>query len=221
MNREDFLERVRSAIKVSELPPIPEAPPGGLVPDLPRAGVTERFLEQVEAVDGHTHLVGSDDEAVHLIGVLLEQYGATDYLAWAPDHLPVAGLAERLRATPLDAVVPGDAEGRLEHQTGYTDLLVGITGASAGLAESGSIVLEAGPGRPRMASLIPLVHIALLRERDITQSLSHWIADHAEAAADTSNLFIITGPSRTADIEQTLNLGVHGPKHLHVVVLGG
>lgn len=219
MKREDFLERVRAAIEVSELPPIPEEPPGGLVPDLPGAGVTQRFMDQVEAVDGHAHLVGDDDEAVDLIGALLRRYEATGCLAWAPEHLPIAGLVEGLPTTPLDAVVPGDVEGRLVHQTGYMDLVVGITGASAGLAESGSIVLEAGPGRPRMASLIPLVHIALLRERDITQSLSYWIADHPRAAVDTSNLFIITGPSRTADIEQTLNLGVHGPKHLHVVVI--
>lgn len=219
MDRETYLQRVRSAMEASQLPPIPEMAPGGLVPDLPEAGVTGRFLKQVEAVDGHTHLVGSDDEAVRLIDALLEQYEATSYLGWDPDHLPISGLAERLRATPLDAVVPGNPEGRLEKQSGYMDIVAGITGASAGLAESGSIVLESGPGRPRMASLIPLVHIALLRKENITQSLSHWIADHPEAASDTSNLFMITGPSRTADIEQTLNLGVHGPRHLHVIVL--
>jgi L-lactate utilization protein LutC len=221
MDRETYLQRIRSAMEVSELPPIPNVPPGGLVPDLPRAGVTERFLKQVEAVDGDTHLVRTDDEAVRKIDVLLERYGATSYLGWDPDHLPISGLAERLRATPLNAVVPDDPEGRLEQQSGYMGIVAGITGASAGLAESGSIVLESGPGRPRMASLIPLVHIALLRKENITQSLSHWIADHPEAASDTSNLFMITGPSRTADIEQTLNLGVHGPRHLHVIVLGG
>ena len=70
-----------------------------------------------------------------------------------------------------------------------------------------------------MASLIPLVHIALLREQDISPSLSHWIADNPTAAANTSNLVVITGPSRTADIEQILNLGVHGPKYLHVLVV--
>jgi len=219
MDRETFLERVRSATTVAELPSIPERAPGGLVPDLPSAGATQRFREQVEAVDGHTHLVSSDDEAVQLVDGLLEQYGATSYLAWDPDRLPIAGLVDRLRAAQLDAVVPSAAKGRLNHNTGYMALLVGITGASAGLAESGSIVLGSGPGRPRMASLIPLVHIALLRDEDISPSLSHWIADHPGAASDTSNFFIITGPSRTADIEQTLNLGVHGPKHLHVVVV--
>jgi L-lactate dehydrogenase complex protein LldG len=70
-----------------------------------------------------------------------------------------------------------------------------------------------------MASLIPLVHIALLRSADISPSLSHWVAEHPEAARQTSNLVFVTGPSRTADIEQVLNLGVHGPKHLHVVLL--
>jgi L-lactate dehydrogenase complex protein LldG len=108
---------------------------------------------------------------------------------------------------------------RRRHLQGYQHVDAGITGADAGLAESGSIVLRTGPGRPRLASLIPVVHVAVLTVRRIARSLAHYAIDHPAAIEGTSNLVVITGPSRTADIEQQLNLGVHGPKHLHVILV--
>lgn len=220
MDREQFLSRVRNAIATGDLP-APDSAAGGLLPDLPTDGLVDRFVDRLEAVNAAAHRVADDEEAIAVVSSLLEQYEAPKYLAWDSEHLPVVGLLDRLPGSNVAAGVPVASGERLDHQTGYMDLRVGITGAAGGLADSGSIVLDSGPGRPRMASLIPLVHIALLRSTDIAPGLSHWIADHPTAAADTSNLVVITGPSRTADIEQILNLGVHGPKHLHVVVVAG
>ena len=219
MDREKFLGRIRSAMQTSELPASPEDPPGGLVPELSEVGLIERFVERVEAAAGVIHQVANDEEAIQVVAELLGKYEATEYLAWDAEHLPVAGLTDRLPGKVIGAEVPADASNRLGHQAGYMSIRVGITGTSGGLAESGSIVLDCGPGRSRMASLIPLVHIALLRSSDIVPSLSHWVADHPRAALDTANLVVITGPSRTADIEQILNLGVHGPKDVHVVIV--
>jgi L-lactate dehydrogenase complex protein LldG len=186
---------------------------------LSETGLVERFVERVEAAAGVIHQVANDEAAIQVVVDLLGKYEAEEYLAWDAEHLPVAGLTDRLPGRFASAEVSADASDRLGHQTGYMELRVGITGASGGLAESGSIVLDSGPGRPRMASLIPLVHIALLRSSDIVPSLPHWVADNPQAAVDTANLVVITGPSRTADIEQILNLGVHGPKDVHVVLL--
>ena len=219
MEREAFLQRIRTATQNPDLPVGPPEAPGGLVPDLSGTDLVERFRTRIEAVDGIAHRLTDDGEAIHIITGLLEEYEATDYLAWDADHLPIPGLLERLPGGPRSSQVGAEPSERLNHQAGYMDAQVGITGAIAGLAESGSIVLDCGPGRPRMASLIPLAHIALLRSTDISPSLSHWVAENPTAAADTSNLFVITGPSRTADIVQILNLGVHGPKHLHVILL--
>ena len=219
MDRETFLTRVRSAMQNPDLPVGPDESPGGLVPEIPAVGLVDRFVERLGAVDALAHRASEESAAVRIVGELLEQYEASKYLAWEPDYLPIAGLIDRLPGSAVEARVAAEPSERLRHQAGYMDSLVGITGATAGLAESGSIVLDCGPGRPRMASLIPLAHIALLRVGDIVPSLSHWVAGHPTAAADTANLFVITGPSRTADIEQILNLGVHGPKHLHVVLL--
>ena len=97
---------------------------------------------------------------------------------------------------------------------------MGITGAFAGIAESGTIAVVSGAGRSRLASLLAPVHIAVLRADRMYPSLAAFLAAHADIAEQGSNLVLITGPSRTADIEMTLTRGVHGPGEVHVVVLG-
>ena len=138
-------------------------------------------------------------------------------MSW--EELPVSGVASSLTAEGMERVdheVPTD--GRREHQLTYGELDIGITGADAGLAESGSLVLVHGPGRPRMASLVPDIHVALLDVTLLDRTLANWAHKHPALVLETANLVLITGPSRTGDIEQELNLGVHGPRHLHVVM---
>lgn len=221
MEREAFLDRVRSAMATADLPTAPVQAPGRLVPDLGIANLLDRFIERLESVDGTAHRVSNDSEAIAAVGSVLEEYEADRYLSWDPEYLPVVGLLDSLAGIREPDTVATDGTARLDHQAGYMNLRAGITGTIGALADSGTIILDAGPGRARMASLIPLVHIALLRESDIAPGLSHWMAEHADRVAATSNLVFITGPSRTADIEQVLNLGVHGPKHLHVVIVAG
>ena len=86
-----------------------------------------------------------------------------------------------------------------------------------GLADTGSVVLAASPSEPRARSLLPEVHISLLREERILTGL----AELFEALGPDlpSQLMIVTGPSRSADIEQVLTIGVHGPGEVHVVLL--
>jgi L-lactate dehydrogenase complex protein LldG len=195
---------------------------GSPVPDLEGDDLTDRFCRRLTEVDGEAHRVSSSDEALRVVLDLVARHEARSGLAWHQARLPLPGLRTAVAAAGvefLDDEVPDDPDGRQAHQDGYLPLDIGITGADGGLAESGSLVLEAGPGRPRMASVIPLVHVAILDSRLISPSLSHWVVDNPAAATRSSNLVFVTGPSRTADIEQVLNLGVHGPRHLHVVVI--
>jgi L-lactate dehydrogenase complex protein LldG len=86
-----------------------------------------------------------------------------------------------------------------------------------GLADTGSVVLAASPDEPRARSLLPPVHISLLREDRILPGLPELFAEIGDALP--SALAIVTGPSRSADIEQRLTVGVHGPGEVHVVLV--
>jgi L-lactate dehydrogenase complex protein LldG len=89
--------------------------------------------------------------------------------------------------------------------------------AAFGLADTGSVVLAASPEEPRARSLLADVHVSLLREDRILRGLDELFGAIGDALP--SSLAIVTGPSRSADIEQKLTIGVHGPREVHVVVL--
>jgi L-lactate dehydrogenase complex protein LldG len=93
---------------------------------------------------------------------------------------------------------------------------VGVSQAAYGLADTGSVVLMAGPEEPRARSLLPPVHIAILDADRILPGLPDLFA--ALGGELPSALAIVTGPSRSADIEQKLVIGVHGPGEVHIVI---
>ena len=92
----------------------------------------------------------------------------------------------------------------------------GVSRALYGLADTGSVVLAAGPDEPRANSLLPDTHISLLQPDRILPGLAELFA--AVGGALPSALAVVSGPSRSADIEQTLATGVHGPGHVHIVI---
>jgi L-lactate utilization protein LutC len=96
---------------------------------------------------------------------------------------------------------------------------LGIVKAEAAVAETGSVVLAAGAGSPRAFSIVPPVVVVLVERGRIHADLTEWLRslDPADLAA---NLTLLSGPSRTADIEMRLVTGVHGPGTVHVLVLG-
>ena len=105
---------------------------------------------------------------------------------------------------------------------------MGITGADYAIAETGSVIVVPRKGLSRLVSVVPPVHVAIVRPQDILGTLDDLFAlrrlefhrSGANGNADLgSYLNFITGPSRTADIEQTIVVGVHGPREVHMVLL--
>lgn len=100
---------------------------------------------------------------------------------------------------------------------------IGISAAQAAIAATGSLLLELGDPAGRSATALPPVHVVLLRASAIVPDI-YALGDtlqHHLASPAPSYLSLITGPSRTADIERVLTIGVHGPKELHILILEG
>ncbi len=98
---------------------------------------------------------------------------------------------------------------------------VGITSAQAGIAETGTLVLDSSAERNRLVSLVPPIHIAILDASRIYLTLGETLAALQAGEELSPAITFITGPSRTADIELTLTLGVHGPQELYVIINEG
>lgn len=208
-SREDILSRLRSRAR-----PFPAvAPPDYLAvvplsdtsPDALRA----LFVNEARWAGCVVHEPLTNEAAIDRVLSLIGQNTAV--LAWDADQLPLPGLAAALDRAGV-ARITNDAEARL-----------GLTGVDAALAATGSLVLLSGRGRPRVASLLPLVHVALLPLDRIVPDLESWLAAQQAAGPDAlrrpSNPVIITGPSRTADIAMQLVMGMHGPQELHIILV--
>ena len=95
---------------------------------------------------------------------------------------------------------------------------VGISNAQAGIAETGTIVIDSARERHRLVSLVPPVHIAIINASSIVETLGDALTLLQKDKEISPAITFITGPSRTADIELTLAIGVHGPRELYVIV---
>jgi L-lactate dehydrogenase complex protein LldG len=186
----------------------------------------ERFREEFERVAGVFHRGASLDEVPNVIGRIARERQATSILSWHPGALGV-DVRQSLGREGFSVAVAPDADPDLAqretHRTAAAQAEIGVTGVDWALAETGTLVLVSGRGRPRSTSLLPATHVAVFGRDRLVESLEQvgimLEALHAEPARTMSGAVInfITGPSRTADIELTLTRGVHGPKEVHAI----
>jgi L-lactate dehydrogenase complex protein LldG len=168
------------------------------------------------------HIATTVEHAAEIVLGILEEIGGRELLAWDWSEIPIRGLGNRLTAhgyTSKRVSLSSSPEERKASLMELERASAGITGAFAGIADTGSLVLVSSPARPRLASLLPPTHIAILPVSHLFPDMAAFFAAHPVITEAASNLTIITGPSRTADIELTLQRGVHGPKFLHVILL--
>lgn len=216
MERDRFLSRVAGALLTARIPVSPEVP--RTLPEPTTDDLVALFRTRAQDTSAVVHgPVGRHGAAKALQGIAAG-HDASTFIAW--EDLPASGVAAALEGSGLTRVAGEVPRGPdREHLGDHAQVDLGITGAEAALAESGSVVLVHGPGRPRMASLVADVHVALVETGSMRLSLAHWAELEPDVVASTANLVVVTGPSRSGDIELELNLGVHGPRHVHVVLI--
>jgi len=214
MERARFLDRVRQGLSNVEAPPLPAD-----VPVTPASGdgrpPAQRFVEELRAVGGVVDLVSPPDLA-GAVAAAAEAAEARSVVV-GPDLGPFADrVTQGLRRAAVEILEPGGAAGWRE-ACARADL--GVTGALLGVASSGSILAAAGSASSRLASLLPPAHLGILPAERLVAGFEEMFAalgDHLEGASST---VLITGPSRTADIEMVLVRGVHGPRNVHVLLV--
>jgi len=229
-SRDEILRRVRTAVAnpalAADRRPLGEV---GFAPETRSLDLLARWRTEFTALGGHAYGPLPPAAAVSQTLALLAERSIRAVTAWEDHALPMPNFSQALAAAGIEVIPTGQQTqanadfgelSRAASRAALAQAPVGITASLAGLADSGSVVVVSGPGQARATSLVPPIYLAFLRTSDIYADLPTWMAQQgASRLPQTANLVIITGPSRTADIELTLVVGVHGPGEIHVVLI--
>ena len=210
-SREEILNRLRSVQpEVGDFEVTNDYLPVAPRVDRSPQGLLDLFVEVAQNLSCKVYLPANQSQAIQVILELLDD--EQRLLSWDFENIPLPGLAEILSEHGIEISSGRDAS-----------VKVGLTGADAALAATGSLVLLTGKGKPRLVSLLPPVHIAVITRQQIIPDLESLMTEFREKKPDVfqqnSSIMIISGPSRTADIAMQLILGMHGPRELHIIIL--
>ena len=202
--------------------------------------VLDRLALEVNAVGGQARRVADLETARAALSELLTRYAAKSALVWQHWLLDELRLGDLLDERGVKYCGYEQLAGLSPAERRQIMLVgeIGISSADYAIAESGTLALLSRPGQERVVSLLPGVHVAIVRRDqvlpdliDLFEKLQHKEGPRDEGGrfADASggrpaelpsNLVLITGPSKTGDIELRLTTGVHGPRDWHVIVIG-
>jgi L-lactate dehydrogenase complex protein LldG len=210
MSREHMLHKIRAALGRTAgqaVPPPPE--PWIRIPTVDMDSRIAQFRSALEALNGKTCLAANAAEARAYVENLVN--GKVSVASNAP-FLAECGI------TQIAGVRSGYSD-RLALRRELTTCDFGITSADYALADTGTFVMLSSRDEARMISLLPPVHIAVVPRERLLTGLDELLTLLPVPSARSSSMVLITGPSRTADIEQILVRGVHGPGEVHAVIL--
>ena len=229
-----MLNRVRKALKRPDtgfpVVPLPPLDLAGVMPFVAPEDYLAKFEAEWEKVAGIAHRVASLTELEAVLQKALESAETDAVVLSGNPWLAELGIAERL--TTLNKLVTSwMAASGVSETTSLSDFTkasfaagAGITGVDFVLAESGTLVLSSATERVQVSSLAPPIHIALYRRNQLVGSLDEVLAklpilNRQDAPTAGRSVVFITGTSRTADIEQILIRGVHGPGEVHAILV--
>ena len=239
-DREQFLASVRAALAAGPsrdaAPPSAAAPPDDIRgradalrhPSLERRAELLAQLERsAELQSWHFVRAADEGEAAARVVEVAREHGAGTVVRSAHEALERMSLDAALARAGMESVVLAEGPGGLDAQQRQevaAGAAIGVTGVDAVIAETASVALVPRKGMSRQASLLPPVYIAVATADQVVATLDDVLAlrldELAQAEEATWYMNLVSGPSRTADIEQTLVVGVHGPGVVYLVVIG-
>ena len=239
MKREAFLKAAREALGKSGSSTPPKAAPSSedaahlllraqealALMDDTRGQLVECLCQTATARGWHVARVSDTEQAIDHIVKVAADVDASLVVRSAQDVFEQLPVDRALSQQGVTTTVMGGAHsgGREAMRQAALDAQLGITGVDYAVAETGSVVLLPSPHLSRLTSLLPPVHLAIVRPREVLGTLDDLFLlrrlDFYERGAMAPYINFITGPSRTADIEQQIVIGVHGPREVHMLIL--
>jgi L-lactate dehydrogenase complex protein LldG len=214
-----ILDRIERAMRTGRIPEVRPAEGLGLHSEsttLPLAAVdgaravqasgslADRFVLEARALGVEVFVESTPAAVRERVRALV---AGLRVLSWHRDRLPYDC------GTVVADALPGSAPRREQARAD-----VGVTACHGAIAETGSLALISGPGCSRTVSLLPPFHIAVVSHEDLLATMADFFQLRHDAIARAANCTFVTGPSRTADIELSLTIGVHGPGKVAVVL---
>lgn len=210
--RDEILKRVRTSLgrtADSSATPVPATARVRSRAAGPAGAEIALLFAEIEKLNGTARRLAGRDDLRSALAELVEAEQVKKAALWPTPDLQGLDIAGTLKSLGVELIRPqADKQAVAECE-------LGVTGVDAALPETGTLLLRSSPEKPRVVSLLPRVHLALLRREALRPDLHEAFAE----VKDDPYCVLITGPSRTADIELTLTLGVHGPKSLYVWLL--
>lgn len=220
--RAEFLEKVRHRTRRGRYKPTHAPDSAWTVKDGPRESPPiedppARFIEELEALGGHGKRVATMQEARDHVVSIVRERGAQLLVRWDVGELEELGVDGPLEESGVEVAVWRDLDD-------FRDVAgkagVGLSTAAWAIAETGTLVLEGGPGMGRTVTLLPPTYVAVVPVERMLRTVPEAVEKYAGDGRLPANVCFHTGPSRSGDIEMTLFVGMHGPGDVHVILVG-
>jgi L-lactate dehydrogenase complex protein LldG len=226
LDQNGVLDDIRRALRRSlTLAPTPLGPFSDTNSEVDLNDLVACFTREAAEVGAQIHRTPSGNEATERIADICASKGVGEVALSGAELFTELNLSSALAACGLSTFGTSEPSGS-EHEELIARLAnceAGVTAADFAIAETGTIVLSSEEQNALLVSLLPPVHIAVLRSSQIMASLGEVISKlHEERMGRIDacrSVSFITGPSRTSDVELVLSIGVHGPKELYVIIL--
>lgn len=179
--------------------------------------LVKRFTERMESVRAEVHQVSNDQWPATLADIAASR--GIESLLYGSDGPLAEQLEDEISGRERPRLVPYDEPVESWKERLFFDTDAAVTSSLAAIAETGTLVLWPTPQEPRLMSLVPHVHFALVKPKSMYATFAEVVADQHWADSLPTNVLLISGPSKSADIEQTLAYGVHGPRELVVLLI--